>query len=119
MLKIILSTIGAAILGWLIYRVIYLRKKKRQYLDAFAATFNDSELNRPKLKTGYSYVYPSFEVTFENEELLKLAEQKGLTKDFETKIQNIHTDIKDFEADRAVFFTWEGRTYSYTTIDGN
>jgi hypothetical protein len=50
---------------------------------------------------------------------LKLAEQKGLTKNFETKIQNIHTDIKDFEADRAVFFTWEGRTFSHTPVEEN
>ena len=117
MLKIALYTIGAIILGWLIYRMIYLRMKKRQYQDAFSETFTNSEINKPKLKTGYSYAYPSFEITFENEEHLKLAEKKGLTKDFETKIQQIHKDMKDFEADRAVYFTWKGRTYNYTAIE--
>ena len=110
---------GAITLGWLIYRVIYLGKKKRQYQDALSETFTNSEITKPKLKTGYSYAYPSFEITFQNEEQLKLAEKKGLTKDFETKIQKIHKDIKDFEADRAVYFTWEGRIYTYSTIEGN
>ncbi|MDX1827905.1 MAG: hypothetical protein R3342_00015 [Lutibacter sp.] len=109
MLKIVLYIIGGIILGWLIYRVIYLRKKKRQYQDAFSKTFIDSEINKPKLKTSYSYAYPSFEITFQNEEQLKLAEKKGLTKEFESKIQKIHKNIKDFEIDRVVYFTWEGR----------
>ncbi|MFS4448483.1 hypothetical protein [Maribacter sp. 2307UL18-2] len=119
MLEIVLYIIGVIILGWLVYRVIYLRKKKREYQNAFLETFSNQEIQIPKLNTGYSYGYPSLEIIFENKEQLKLAEKKGLTKDFENKIQNIHNDIKDFEVDRAVYFTWEGRTYSYTTIEGN
>lgn len=119
MLEIVLYIIGVIILGWLVYRGIYLRKKKREYQNAFLETFSNQEIQIPKLNIGYSYGYPSFEIIFENEEQLKLAEKKGLTKDFENKIQNIHNDIKDFEVDRAVYFTWEGRNYSYTTIEGN
>lgn len=116
MLKTVLCLFGVTILGWITYRLIYLRRKKRQYRDALSMSFNNKEINIPDLKTRYSYAYPSFVLTFSSEEQLILAEKKGLIKQFENKIQEIHKDLKDFEADRAVYSTWKGRSYNIMTI---
>ena len=102
----------ALIVGWLIYRTIYLKRKQRQYQKAFVETFKNSETNLPTLKTGYSYGFPSFVVTFQNEELLKQADSNGLTNSFVNRISQIHSKFKEFEAERAIFFTWEGRIFN-------
>lgn len=111
MLKIVFSVIGLLISTWLIYRLIYLRRVKRQYHHAFLESFTDREFVLPKLKTGYSYGYPTFQLVFSSKDQLILAEKNGLTKIFESKIQKIHEDIDDFDAEKAIDFTWEGRTY--------
>ena len=42
-----------------------------------------------------------------------------MTKDFESKIQKIPKDIKYFEADSTVYYTWDVRIDNYTTIKAN
>jgi len=115
MAKNTLYIVGTIILLWLIYRVVYMRKKKREYHRAFLETFSNRGIQMPILKIRNSYGYPSFEVTFENEEQFEFAKKNELTKHFEKRIQKIHEDIKDFEVNRAVYFTWEGRIYNFIT----
>lgn len=106
-----LIIIIALIIGWVIYANIKHKRREYLYRNIFLEIFENSEVDLPTLKTGNSYSFPSFTITFKTEEQLKSAEGIGLTKQFEEKIQQIHINIANFKAERSVFFTWEGRTF--------
>ncbi len=112
MVKITLYVLGAIILLWLLYRVIYLQMKKQEYQKAFLEVFSNIEFQRPLLEAKNSYGYQSFDVIFEREEDFELAKRAKTTEEFEKRIQEIYKDIQGFEVNRAVHFTWKGRTYS-------
>lgn len=99
---------------WIVFKIRYRKREQQQYQTALADSFKNFE-PVPQLKIRNSYGFPSFEVTFRNKNLLEQAENSGQTKGFVDRIRQIHSNFKEFDAERAIYFTWEGRTYNIIT----
>ena len=81
--------------------------------DVFSANNN---ISIPTIKMGTSYSYPTVEVIFNNNEDLENANLNGTCKSYEEKIQQIFSSIKDFDATRAINFTYIGHTYDFSNL---
>jgi hypothetical protein len=107
------------IAGWLLVCRIRARRDHRRHLAALSAAFSSSSLPLPRLKSSYSYGYPSFTLTFSSEAELKQAEESGFIAAFKQAIQSLymHTGRKQnpFDADRAVWATYDGWQPRFTT----
>ncbi|SNT40565.1 hypothetical protein SAMN05421640_0003 [Ekhidna lutea] len=101
---------------WIIFKIRYFKREQKLYQTALTDSFK-TIVPAPQLKTRNSYGFPSFEVTFKNETLLKQAEDSGLTQNFIERIKQIHFNFKKFDAERAIYFTWEGRTHTIISPD--
>ena len=99
---------------WIIFKIRYFKREQKLYQTALTDSFKNIE-PVPQLKTRNSYGFPSFEVTVKRENLLKQAEITGLTQNFIDRIKQIHFNFKEFDAEQAIYFTWEGRTYTIIT----
>jgi hypothetical protein len=97
-------------LGWLKHKITQLSLTK-----SFNGIFKDSRIQRPTLKLGSSYSWPTFDITFSSKEDLEFAESNGLIEQFKNKIKTRYT--KDFDPDRAIYCSYVGHIPTWTTID--
>lgn len=104
---IILVLVG---LGWLKHRI-----NQWSLTRVFKSVFNDSKIQRPTLKIGSSYSWPTFDIVFSTREDLEFAETSGLIEQFKNKIKARYT--KDFDPDRAIYCTYVGHIPTWTFID--
>lgn len=103
---IILVLVG---LGWLKHKI-----SQWSLTRVFKGVFNDSPIQKPTLRIGSSYSWPTFDITFSTKEDLEFAETSGLIKQFKNKIRTRYT--KDFDPDRAIYYTYVGHVPSWTTF---
>ena len=88
-------------LGWLKHKISQWSLTK-----IFNGIFKDSRIQKPTLKLGSSYSWPTFDITFSTREDLEFAEKSGLIEKFKNKIKTRYT--KDFDPDRAIYCTYVG-----------
>jgi hypothetical protein len=100
---IILVLIG---FGWLKHKI-----NQWSLTRIFKSVFKDSKIQKPTLKIGSSYSWPTFDITFSTKEDLEFAETSGLIKQFKNKIRTRYS--KDFEPDRAIYCTYAGHVPSW------
>ena len=105
----IFITIMVLLVIRLISAQVRSRLKQKKIQRAFEEVFGNKTATLPSFKTGSAYGYPSFTITFKTEQQLKEAIEGGLTHLFIDSIKDLHSNIKSFEAEKAVFLTWEGR----------
>lgn len=117
MLKIILIAFLSLVLSWILYRSIYLMVKRAQCNKAFLNSCETHGIAIPTLEQSISYGYPSFVVKFDTREQCEHAEEVGLKKTFEKAIGRIYRGISGFDAERAIHFTWIGRTYTVRRVE--
>lgn len=82
-------------------------KERAQYREALRDVF--AGVGLPRLEAGVSYSYPSIEVSFQTEEDFRHAEEEGLQRAFCARIQTVHKRMREFDAETAVYFTWDDR----------
>lgn len=115
---------GAVLLWgmWIIYCNIREKKNRRLYLSAFQNAFKQFAAPTPALEIGSSYGRPSFKITFKTEGDLKKAQSEEHIGTFKNAIQELcaphYSSLKNpFDAERAIYTTYEGRQYTYTRVD--
>lgn len=104
---IILVLVG---LGWLRHKI-----NQWNLTNIFNGVFKDSQIQKPTLKIGTSYSWPTFDITFATREDLELADKSGLIEKFKSKIRTRYT--KDFDPDRAIYCRYIGHVPSWKAFD--
>ena len=106
-----LGVIGLIVV-WLLICRIRVGRNRRRNLDVLRTAFATSTHALPQLKKDSSYGFPAFTLTFQSEAELRQAEESGCISAFKQAIQALygHTGSKrnPFDADRAVWATYEG-----------
>ena len=92
------------------------RTKSKQTKD-FEGIFRSPHINLPTLKFGSSYAWPTFTITFRTKEDCEFALTSGLLEGFKEKLKTYYD--KDFDPDRAVFYTYVGdmTPWKHITVD--
>lgn len=112
---IIFYIVLASFVLWILFRFNYRKRELKHYQIALTDSFGEKIKPLPNLKITNSYGYPHFEIIFKNKILLEKAKNDGLTEHFIDRINDIHSSFKEFDAESAVHFTWDGRTYTIIT----
>ncbi|MFZ2276617.1 MAG: hypothetical protein WAW39_02415 [Prosthecobacter sp.] len=103
---------GCLVVIWLVIARIRSGHFHQRHLVALREAFSAKDIPVPHLKESYSYGWPSFTLTFQTEEDLKLAKEAGCISAFKQKIQLFYDHLggaeNPFDADRAVWATYEG-----------
>ena len=68
---------GVLVVIWAALSIVQSRREKARLMVAFRAAFRDLDFPEPTLKTGSSYGYPTFTITFATEEDMKTAQADG------------------------------------------
>ncbi len=108
------------LVGWLLICRIRLRRDHLSHTAALREAFSVPGITVPKLSERNSYGFPSFTLTFPTEEALKHAEEAGCVAAFKQSLQLLYAHVggsdNPFEADRAVWATYDGWQPRYTTL---
>jgi hypothetical protein len=104
------------LISWFIYNIIKTKFQKRLCKKALITVFSKIKIELPSLIIGSSYWYPQLDLIFKNKDDYEFASKNSLFKDFEDKIQMIFSDIKDFDANRAVNYKYMGMDSDNTKI---
>jgi hypothetical protein len=111
---------GGLVASWAAVCIVQSRREKARLMVAFRAAFGDFDYPEPKLKTGTSYGFPTFTLTFATEEGLKAAQAEGRLGTFKYSISDLYghcgSSSNPFDAARAVWATFEGWKPTFTTI---
>ena len=116
-----LWVVCAGLVGaWLIICRTRSNKRKSRNLNAFNENFDVLGDSKPTLEQGTCYSFTHFTVMFQSQRDMDNADQMGLTTRFKDEIQDLygHTGSTDnpFDAERAVYVTYEGKVYKWVTI---
>ena len=111
----------ATLIGaWLIICRTRLKRRESRNRIAFNEIFDVLGDSRPILKEEAHYSFTHFTVTFPSERDMDNADQMGLTARFKFEIQNLygHTGSigNPFDAEMAVYVTYEGKMHEVVTI---
>lgn len=111
---------GGLVAIWAAVCIVQSRREKARLMVAFKAAFGDFDYPEPKLKTGTSYGFPTFTLTFATEEALKAAQTDGRLGIFKYSISELYghcgSASNPFHAARAVWATFEGWKPTFTTV---
>ncbi len=111
---------GGVVAIWVVVCMAQARREKARLMVAFRAAFGDFDYPEPKLKTGTSYGYPTFTLTFATEEGLKAAQTEGRLGIFKYSISELYghcgSESNPFDPARAVWATFEGWKPTFTTV---
>ncbi|MBN8458457.1 MAG: hypothetical protein J0M04_11535 [Verrucomicrobia bacterium] len=104
--------VGGVVAFWAAVCIVHSRKEKARLMVAFRAAFTDLDYPEPILKTGSSYGYPTFTITFATEDDMKTAQADGLLGIFKRSISELYghcgSESNPFDASRAVWATYIG-----------
>ena len=111
---------GGVILVWEIVSRRRARRERARLDDALAEAFNEFRGPLPELKTGTSYGFPSFTLTFPDTHVLEAAQQGGHIGRFKRAVSDLYahcgTEKRPFDAEMAVWATYEGWMSSTTEV---
>lgn len=112
--------VAALLAVWIpICRVMH-RKKKKRLLCALEEAFDGFGDSLPTLKTGMSYVFPTFTLIFRTEEAMKAAQDEGYLGHFKYSVSELYghcgSSSRPFDVGLAVWATFEGWKPTGTTI---
>jgi hypothetical protein len=107
--------IALLFLALMIPVIVRARMRHARLKSACQAAFDRiyaSQSPVPKLHVSYSYGFPAFQVMFNSKPALETAAAAGLNRSFTQEIAALCKDrgskSTPFDADNAVFFTYEG-----------
>lgn len=104
--------VGGLVAIWAAVCIVQSRREKARLLVVFGAAFRDIDYPEPTLKTGSSYSYPTFTITFATEEDMKAAQADGCLGIFKQSISELYghcgSESNPFDAARAVWATYIG-----------
>jgi hypothetical protein len=104
--------VGGLVSIWAVVCMVQAKREKERLMVAFKAAFGDFNGRDPKLKTGSSFGFPTFTLTFASEEDLKTAQVEGRVGLFKYSISELYghcgSSSNPFDAARAVWATFEG-----------
>ena len=114
------AAVAGLIGGWRLVCQVRMRRDHRRHLVALSAAFASSPFPLPRLKVGGSYGFRSFKLTFPSEVELTHAQESGYTAAFKEAIQSLYMHVgskhNPFDADRAVWATYEGWEPHFTAL---
>ena len=106
--------------GWVGVCWLLNRRERKRLNSAFESAFQGFGGPLPKLDQKFSYSFPSFTLTYADEESMKLAEKQGYLRAFKESIMKLygHYGFEDqpFDADAAVWSTYIGWEPKFTEI---
>ena len=111
---------GVVLGGWWVIGSVRMKGHRARDAAAFAEIFEVLGSSKPSLEVGYHYGFNYFTVTFSSEADMEKAESLGLIERFQDRIQELYghrgSKRNPFDAERAVYATYEGRTYESVAI---
>jgi hypothetical protein len=114
--------IGFGILATMWFGISQVRVRRIRARDerVFDEVFGSMDFLKPTVEESFSYGFVHFTLTFPSEDDLRRADEAGLVKDYRSAIQEFygHTGCKErpFDAEIAVYATYEGRVYDTVSI---
>lgn len=104
--------VGGLVAIWVGVCIVRSRREKARLVVAFRAAFRDLDYPEPTLKTGSSYGFPTFTITFATEDNMKTAQRDGRLGIFKRSISELYghcgSESNPFDASRAVWETYIG-----------
>ncbi len=106
---------------WLIVGQTRLIRLKQRDSQVFNDTFEVFDRSKPSIEESCQYGFIHFTVIFQTEGELERAEELGLVERYQAAIQNLYghtgSKVRPFDAEVAVYATYEGRVYETVSID--
>ena len=106
---------------WLGIGQTRLRRQKKRDSKVFNDTFEMFDRSKPGIEESYLYGFIHFTITFQTESDMKRAEELGFVERYREAIQDLYghtgSETNPFDAEIAVYATYEGRVYETVSTD--
>ena len=90
-----------------IYARIRIHITRRKPKKILSYIFKNTQFPVPSIKFGYSYWWPTFELTFDTLNAFESAERNGLLHKFEAEIRNLYGP--EFDPTRAISYLYRDK----------